>query len=73
MPNHPNRSRDHPSRNPSTEEIRSARVDANLSVQEAAALLHTTSRTWQQWEKGDRRMHPAFWELFTVKRNDQMV
>lgn len=24
-------------------------------------------RAWQQWEAGDRQMHPAFWELFCIK------
>lgn len=33
----------------------------------SATLVHTTCRVWQQWEAGDRRMHPAFWELFRIK------
>jgi DNA-binding transcriptional regulator YiaG len=28
-----------------------------------AGWLHTSRRAWQQWESGDRRMHPAFWDL----------
>ena len=32
-----------------------------------AAALHTKRRPWQQWETGDRAMHPAFWELLTIK------
>jgi len=32
-----------------------------------AALVHTSRRAWQQWERGDRRMHPAFWELALTK------
>lgn len=32
-----------------------------------AKLVHTSRRAWQQWEKGDRKMHPAFWELITIK------
>lgn len=32
-----------------------------------AALLHTSRRAWQQWETGDRSMHPAFWELAQIK------
>lgn len=32
-----------------------------------AASVHTSRRAWQQWERGERRMHPAFWELFTIK------
>ena len=30
-------------------------------------LADCTLRGWQQWEAGDRRMHPAFWELFRIK------
>ena len=68
MPNHPNRSRDGlPSRNPAPSEIKAAREAAGLSATEAAALLHTSYRAWKQWEDGDRRMHPAFWELFLLK------
>ncbi len=32
-----------------------------------AAAVHTKRRPWQQWEAGDRSMHPAFWELFLIK------
>lgn len=32
-----------------------------------AAAVHTKRRPWQQWEAGDRAMHPAFWELFGIK------
>ncbi len=32
-----------------------------------AEMLHTSRRAWQQWEKGDRNMHPAFWELINIK------
>ena len=32
-----------------------------------AAMLHTSRRAWQQWERGDRGMHPAFWELVRLK------
>jgi len=68
MSNHPNRSRGgSPSRNPAPEEIRAAREAAGISQTAAGALVHTTCRTWQQWEAGDRRMHPAFFELFSIK------
>jgi len=52
---------------PTPELIRSTRAAARLTQTEAAALVHTTCRTWQQWEAGDRAMHPAFWELFALK------
>lgn len=49
------------------------KVQANLQVgitaaqDYCAALLHTSRRAWQQWETGDRSMHPAFWELTQIK------
>jgi transcriptional regulator with XRE-family HTH domain len=48
-------------------EIRAAREAAGLTQTAAGELLHTTCRAWQQWEAGDRRMHPAMWELFCIK------
>ena len=56
-----------PSRNPDPSDIKAARVAAGLTATEAATLLHTSYRAWKQWEDGDRRMHPAFWELFLIK------
>jgi len=53
--------------NPAPAEVRAAREAAGLSQTAAGVLVHTTCRTWQQWEAGDRRMHPAFWELFRIK------
>lgn len=69
MVSHPNRSRRSPSaaRNPKPEEIRAAREAANLTQTEAAVLIHSTLRTWQDWEAGIARMHPALWELFQLK------
>lgn len=68
MPKHPNRSRaGSPARNPTPEEVRAAREEAGLSQTAAAAIIHCTLRGWQEWEAGNRRMHPAFWELFRLK------
>lgn len=69
MTNHPNRSkrRDNPARNPSPDEIRALRSQAGLTQTEAAELLYSGLRTWQQWEAGTRKMHPAFLELFKIK------
>lgn len=47
--------------------IRAARETAGLSQTLAADLVHSKLRTWQQWEAGDRRMHPGLWELFQLK------
>lgn len=70
MPNnHPNRSRRtrHPAANPTPESIRAARERAGLTQAQAAALVHSTLRAWQRYEAGERRMHPALWELFLLK------
>jgi len=53
--------------NPSPAEVREVRETLGLSQTAAAQIVHTTCRTWQQWEAGDRRMHPAFLELFVLK------
>ena len=49
------------------EEIKEARFRAGLTLREAADLVRVNIRTWQKWEAGERSMHPAFWELFTLK------
>lgn len=70
MANHPNRSGRGSSRNPKPKEIIALRLDAGLSQTAAAELVHTTCFKWQQWEADgpdNRRMHPAFWELFKIK------
>lgn len=67
MSNHPNRGPKGPSSNPAPEQIKAQRVAADLTQTAAAALIHSTCRSWQQWEAGDRRMHPAMWELFNIK------
>ena len=62
--NHPNRSG---RVNPEPPLIRETRESLGLTQTEAGGVLHTTKRVWQQWEAGERRMHPAFWELFQLK------
>ena len=50
--------------NPLPSAIRAARLRAGLTQSQAGALVHTTWRVWQQWERGKRKMHPAFFDLF---------
>lgn len=65
---HPNRSRaGSPASNPTPAEIRALRESLGLSQTAAAALIHCTLRAWQEWEAGNRRMHPAMWELLRIK------
>jgi len=74
MANHPNRSKASPSMaaNPTPEAIRAAREAAGLTQTEAASVVYSSLRTWQNWEAPKdapehRRMHPAIWELWLLK------
>ena len=69
---HPNRSKKTPRQNPTPAEIRRAREEAGLTLEQAAALVYAHWRTWQHWESAPgtaehRQMHPATWELVQVK------
>jgi DNA-binding transcriptional regulator YiaG len=67
MGNHPNRSGGkHPAANPTPDDIRAAREAAGLTQKAAAALVLSNLRTWQKWEGGERKMHPASWLLFAL-------
>ena len=68
MTSHPNRSSTPTAAStPTPAQIRQAREAAGLTQTAAGQLVHSTCRVWQQWEAGDRRMHPAFFELFVIK------
>ena len=67
MANHPNRRKHGANSNPTPAEIIERRHAYDLTQTEAAALVYAGLRTWQDWESGDRRMHPAIWELFGIK------
>lgn len=56
--------KDAPGRNPTPDEIRRHREAASLTQREAAALVYGTLRSWEDWEGGRRRMHPAIWAWF---------
>lgn len=67
--NHPNRSKasPHMAANPTPEAIRAARDALGLSQTDAASIIYSSMRAWQEWEAGTRRMHPAMWELWMLK------
>jgi DNA-binding XRE family transcriptional regulator len=44
------------------------RVAAGLTQEQAGALVGVARRTWQDWERGQRRMQPGLFELFNLKR-----
>lgn len=65
---HPNRGKSrNPFGNPRPEQIAAARERAELTQSQAAAVVRGTLRAWQDWEGGQRRMHPGLWELFRIK------
>jgi putative transcriptional regulator len=67
MTNHPNRGERGQLANPLPEEIIAARKAAGLTQTDAAGLVCGSLRAWQQWEAGDRRMHPGLWRLFLLE------
>lgn len=54
---------------PSAEEVRQVREAAGLTQTAAANLVYRSMRNWQQWERAERQMDPALWELFNLKVN----
>lgn len=52
---------------PVPESIRAARAAAGHTQTQAARVIYSTLRTWQKWEGGERRMHPALFELYVLK------
>lgn len=57
---------------PSSVDIKAARLKAGYTLEEAAATVFVERKTWLSWEypedhKDNRRMHPAFAELFALK------
>lgn len=42
-------------------------IGITAAQDKCAELVHTSRRAWQQWERGERGMHPAFWELISLK------
>ncbi len=82
MTAHPNRSsKSKMTKSPPTPaQVREARENAMVpgkaergaTQTEAAAIVYSTLRTWQNWEnerdpKEQRPMHPAIFELFLIK------
>jgi DNA-binding transcriptional regulator YiaG len=68
MANHPNRGRAKSSAsNPTPEQLKDARKTAGLTQTQAAEIIYASLRAMQQWEAGERRMHPGLFELLLIK------
>jgi hypothetical protein len=52
---------------PTAEQVRSARLVAGHTTEQAAHLVHMDARSWRYYENGGRAMHPAVWELYRIK------
>lgn len=52
---------------PTGAELRDKRMELGFTQAKCAEMVRVNRYTWQQWESGRRTMHPAFWELFTIK------
>jgi DNA-binding transcriptional regulator YiaG len=48
------------------EEIKAARLRADLTQEMAGRTVGATRRTWQDWERGEREMPSTAWELFLL-------
>lgn len=52
---------------PHSIQVLRAREALGLTQWQCADLIHRSMRNWQQFERGERRMDPALWELFCIK------
>ena len=55
---------------PTPEKIKAARIAERLTQPQAAALVHVSKKTWQNWESTTnehRKMPICAWELFLIK------
>ncbi|MFM9424355.1 DNA-binding transcriptional regulator YiaG [Variovorax sp. GrIS 2.14] len=74
MSTHPNRStKPGEGANPSTEEIQTARITAGLSQRAAAEMIWCSTRAWEQWEAGERRMPYVTWWAFQRRIKDKKL
>lgn len=51
------------------DQIKAARQAARLTQREAAEKIQVSTRAWQQWEGGQRKMSETMWNYFKVQTN----
>lgn len=56
---------------PEPSEIKTKRLEQALTQAEAADLIYSKLRTWQDWEAGKAKMHAGLWELFLLKLEER--
>lgn len=52
---------------PSTDEILTSRLAAGDTQEQAGSRVYVRERTWQDWERGERSMPSAAFELYLRK------
>lgn len=52
---------------PSAQQVRDLRITSTLTQEEAAAVVYLSRSGWQKVEAGQRKLHPALWELWQLK------
>lgn len=52
---------------PPAAHVKQLRALLGLNQTEFGAMLHSSMRSVQQWESGERKMHPSTWELALIK------
>lgn len=55
------------------DDIKTARLKAGVTQQEAADMMRVHLRTWQRWEYGKREMSPAYLEMFLILSREPAV
>lgn len=59
---------------PTPEQVKLARQCADLTQEQAAAIVHRTGRSrWSEWETGHRQMQADTWELFLLKTGQAVL
>ena len=52
---------------PTPKQVKEMRLRAKLTQQQAADSVHTTNRSWHNWESGKVAMPLVSWEMFQLK------
>ena len=58
---------------PKPEEIVALRYRHGLNQSDFGKLLYAGIRSVQNWESGERDMHPGLWELAQIKLGEKIV
>lgn len=52
---------------PTCEDVKLARILSELTIDQCAAIVHVTGRSWYRWENTDVAMEYGLYELFMLK------